>query len=333
MGLRFARTLDQTDPYGTARAFSAFGRRFSQNRDSLPQSDGDRAFHLVAEATNLIDYQLPFVPDEQCVPLIENASHMLREAIDLDPACHDAHRMLAASTTSGFEGYYRFLADGAASVLADCERERERARHGKGTSSELRLGVELAMRPYVRWAAMRAAKALICGRYRESARLAEELLELDPSDSADVRFTLALAYAKLEDEASLDALEKRGGRHARRRGADAWMMLARIALARKRGDDATAREALLKILSSYPHAALTLYRQDELPDGVFARLAVAPRSEDELILAISEGTVLLQEGIDSDERGPLGTWVANQPEVATVQAAGSRRDGRRGEAR
>ncbi len=326
MGLRFARTLDETDPYGTVRAFSAFGRRFSQNRDSLPQSDGDRAFHLVAEATNLIDYQLPFVADEECLPMIERASRMLQEAIDLDAGCHDAHRMLAASTTSGFESYYRFLSDGAEAVLADCTRERDEARRLPGTN-ERRLGSELAMRPYVRWAAMRSAKALICGRYREALRLAFELLEMFPSDPADVRFTAALAYAKLEDEAGLDELERSMRARFAKRGTDAWMLLARIALARKSGSDRMARSFLLRLIETYPHAALTLFRQDELPDGVFSRLAVAPLSEDELILAVSEATVLLQEGIDSDERGPLGTWLAEQPEVALARAAAGKGKG------
>ncbi|MBQ1839823.1 MAG: hypothetical protein II128_00615, partial [Atopobiaceae bacterium] len=52
------------------------------------------------------------------------------------------------------------------------------------------------------------------------------------------------------------------------------------------------------------------------PDGVFARLAVAPFSEDELILAISEGTVLLQEGRDDAGRGVLGTWIVRQTGLA-----------------
>ena len=54
--------------------------------------------------------------------------------------------------------------------------------------------------------------------------------------------------------------------------------------------------------------------QRELPDGVFARLAVAPLSEDELILAVSEGTVLLQEGRDAQARGAFGSWVVGQME-------------------
>ena len=35
-----------------------------------------------------------------------------------------------------------------------------------------------------------------------------------------------------------------------------------------------------------------------------------PYSEDELILAVSEATVLLQEGDDKSGRGVLGSWIA-----------------------
>ena len=88
------------------------------------------------------------------------------------------------------------------------------------------------------------------------------------------------------------------------------MQLARISLAHKRHDMDEASRLLGRLIATYPHAALALTSQKELPDGVFARLAVAPLSEDELILAVSEGTVLLQEGRDDAGRGVLGTWVA-----------------------
>jgi hypothetical protein len=55
--------------------------------------------------------------------------------------------------------------------------------------------------------------------------------------------------------------------------------------------------------------------QKELPEGVFSRLAVSPGSEDELILAISEGTVLLMDG-----RYPFGAWVEQEARsMATPQ--------------
>ena len=88
------------------------------------------------------------------------------------------------------------------------------------------------------------------------------------------------------------------------------MGLARLALAHKRHDMSLAHQLLERLASTYEGCASALITQTELPDGVFARLAVPPYSEDELILAISEATVLLQEGEDQSGRGVLGTWVA-----------------------
>ena len=45
---------------------------------------------------------------------------------------------------------------------------------------------------------------------------------------------------------------------------------------------------------------------------MFARLAMPPFSEDELILAVSECTVLLQEGRDVSGHGAFGAWVRKE---------------------
>ena len=319
LGLRFARSLDGKDPAAATRAFASFGRRFSQNRDSLPQSDADRAFHLVAEATTLIDYELPFADDDRAEELIDQGHRLLDEALALDARCHDAIRMKLAAESPSFESYYDFLTKGADDVRAACEEARAQA-HDESPERAL-LEADIAMRPYYRWLATQAGKAVICGRNREAIRIGEQLLELDPLDCADVRFTCAIAYAKLEDDAGLDRFAARTKPLRRANTDDAWMQISRISLAHKRHDMDEARRLLARLIDTYPHAAMALTSQKELPDGVFARLAVAPFSEDELILAVSEGTVLLQEGRDDAGRGVLGTWIArhtgldSQPEA------------------
>ena len=97
MGLRFARSLDGQSPSTAARSFSSFGRRFVQNRDSLPQCDEDRAFHLVVSAATLIDYELPFADDDHAESIIQKAHTILSEALKLDPMNPDALRMEQAS--------------------------------------------------------------------------------------------------------------------------------------------------------------------------------------------------------------------------------------------
>lgn len=319
LGLRFARSLDGKDSYEATRAFASFGRRFSQNRDSLPQTDADRAFHLVAEATTLIDYELPFADDDHAEELIDQGHRLLDEALALDAHCHDAIRMKQAAESPSFESYYDFLAKEADGVRAYCEEQRAQA-HDESPERAL-LEADIAMRPYYRWLATQAGKAVICGRNREAIRLSEQLLDLDPQDSSDVRFTCAIAYAKLEDDDGLDRFAARTKPLIRAGTDDAWMQLSRVSLAHKRHDMDEARRLLHRLIETYPHATTALTSQKELPDGVFSRLAVAPFSEDELILAVSEGTVLLQEGRDDAGRGVLGTWIARQAGLGSKDGA------------
>ena len=310
LALRYAQSLPKGDPVAAAKAFTDFGRRFARDRDTLPQSDADRAFHLVAVAAEVIDYQLPFSSEAKADALIARGRDLLDEAVSLDPTCHDAIRMRASRTNPSFDAQFAFLKDGIEEVYASCQAARA-AVPDDGDDERVALGRDIAMRPYRRWMAALAEEALICGRNRSCIETGERLLEQDPSDQADVRFTLALAYAKLEDQTSLDALAKRYGAIVPPRAADdAGIGLARLALAHKSHDMSLARQLLERLANTYEGCASALISQTELPDGVFARLAVPPYSEDELIVALSEGTVLLLEGREQDGRGPFGLWVA-----------------------
>lgn len=319
--LRFARSLRGGDSTRVAQAFAGFGRRFAQDRDSLPQTDADRAFHLVSVATEAIDYKLPLAGDEEAERLINTGHELLDEALALDPDCFDAQRMMEAANIPTFGGYLDYLAKKEDEVRAYCEaaskEARERAFRDFPPDEASLLEADIAMRPYLRWLACEAERALICGRNRETIRICQRGFEADPKDQADLRFTCALAYAKLEDEAGLEKLASmrvRMGSAKAPNGFDAWLLIALISLAHSQNDTRKARSHLHTLLSSYPHAASALVMQRELPDGIFARLNVAPFSEDELILAVSEATVLFQEGRNNTGRGPLGTWVAAEAE-------------------
>lgn len=312
LSLRFVRELDASDPAAAARAFATFGRRFAQDRDSLPQTDADRAFHLVALASEVVDYRLPFATDAQAEQLIARGKELLDEALSLDPDCFDALRMRCSSESPTVEARYQFLLEREPHVRSACEKARDLALAQEPADGDrATLAADLAMRPWRRWMASVAEEALICGRNQASIDAAEQLLADDPHDSCDVRFTLAYALAKLEDE---DGLAELGRRYATisplRPDDDAWILLARTALAHKRYDLATARELMRQLLASYPGAGATLIRQVELPDGEFSRLNVSPYSEDELILATSEGIVLFQEGVERSGKGVFGAWVA-----------------------
>ncbi|EHF02925.1 hypothetical protein HMPREF1008_00570 [Olsenella sp. oral taxon 809 str. F0356] len=315
LSLQFMRSADRMGPLAAARAFAGFGRRFSQDRDSLPQDDADRAFGLVARATTVIDYELPFSDDDKALELIKKGHELLDEALLLDEHCFDALRMQQASQIASFDGYYDFLRTEGDDVRAWCLRQHEHALKREG-GERGRIAANLALRPFIRWRAMQASKAVICGRNKDAIDIARELMRIDPDDEADVRYTALIALAKVEDEQGLEELCRKGAQIEARRGMpatqDAWTQLARIALAYKSHDLVGARDAITRLAETHPNALSALAIQRELPDGVFSRLVTQPRSEDELILAISESTVLLQEGRDKEGRGALGAWLREE---------------------
>jgi tetratricopeptide (TPR) repeat protein len=321
LALRFAHTLDAGDSVSATHSFTSFGRRFAQDRDSLPQSDSDRAFHLVVQATDLLDYQLPFASDDAAATLISRGRECLEEAVSLDPDCHDARRMLFSPSEMAFDARYRFLHEHESEVDAACS-SAARAAAWDAEPERAKLAADIAMRPYLRWLASMAEVSLICGRNRETIRLCERLFSLDPHDMADARFTLALAYAKLEDDQGLDALMARYPQLSPYRTPDdGWVLLSQLSLAHKRDDLDAARQILGRLVKVYPNCEYVLVRQSELPDGAFARVLVTPYSEDEMVLAISEASVVFQEGYDMTGRGVLGAWLAREVTALNPEAA------------
>lgn len=312
LSLHYAAKSTATNPFEAAQAATNFANRYQKNRDKLEQTDADRAFALVIEATNLIDYQLPFAGEDAGQQLVEKAHGLLSEAIQLDPSCWDAQRMLAAATAASPNDYQHYLSDNREKVAEACKRAYA---HPAMTDPEMvELEQILAMRPYIRWLAAEASIALVCGRYRLSAKLAQEALAYEEGDPADTCYTLALALAKLE-EAS--ALARICAQHPQQNGS-AWFNLATMALEFKQGNLEAAHDAVRNIIATYPKPEIVLALQNDIPDGVYARILVEPNSQDELILAVSEATVLLQEGCDAHERGTLGSWLASLPELEGV---------------
>ena len=308
LALRYV-TADGSDPAAALASYSRFWRDFSNDRDALPQTDADRAFHLVALATNTLDYRLPFATDSQVDDLLNRGRNLLDEALSLDPNNFDARRMRFAMDSPSFDERLAFLAENKDEVKRVCT-EAAAETHGEENEERAELAAHLAMAPYLRWLAALADHDLVCGHNRSCLNHCRELLELDPTDLSDVRFTLSLCYAKMEDEDGLAHIADLIGPGM---GPvvldDAWSLISRMALAYKANRLHDAQRCLDEIVAIYPHAEETLMRQAELPDGLFARIHVAPYGEDELILALSEATVLTQEGADEFPQGPFGLWI------------------------
>lgn len=300
---------------------------FEQNPDDLIQNDGDRSFHLVARATEALDYEFPFVADDtRALHLLENAKAMLAEACRLDAHNFDAERMLTELNAPSTTAYLEYLNKRKPEVeayyhnlLANIKDPYdEEFAHGFGK------------RQLLRWLDTIATRALLAGRYRMSLNAALEALELEPTDPGNTHYTAELALAKLECSAEeLDAFRhKHALAYASERFfahlaatpvqenfVNAWSLLADIAVAYHSFAYPEVTRLLLMLLNSYTHAAEALTYQIEFPLGIFARIDVIPGSENELMLALNEAAVLLQEGVGDETDGSLSVWLAQHEVV------------------
>ena len=304
--------------------------QFREDPSKLIACDRDRSFHLMAKATEILDYHIPFLTDEAEIDRQEQrAEHYLHEAIELDASNWDAKRMLAALDAASNDEYVSYLLDNRSAVERDLESTVDEARDVYARE----YASDLARRPLERWLAALASRAVISGQYRLALSVAEQSLTFAPTDPAGIRHTGMLAMAK--PEANHQDIKSYRARHAiaygivgplRRRhhaaekSLDAWTLLAELSAAYRSYDYTSADRYLHQLMRTYPDAAEPLYYQAEFPDGIFSRVNVVPGSQDELILAISEATPLLQEGIGTPDNACFASWIASHEMVRRALA-------------
>lgn len=305
------------DPLYIDRASEAF----QNDPSSLIHTDRERSFHLVSKATEVVDYRAPFAPTEQDAEAqFDIAENYLREATELDPRNWDAQRMLATLQSKSDDELISYLLD----HRADVERDVEHLLEDASNPYEEEFARDLGQRPLQRWIAMLASRLFIAGQYRMALMCAEEGLRAYPLDMAGIRHTGMLALAKLEvapeelkryrsrHAAAYQLADKSASRRTQPGGhaPDAWSLIAQMSLAYRSFDMAGATTALRTLMRVYPRSAQSLYFQAEFPDGVFSRVNVQPGSEDELVLALSEATPLLQEGMGTPDSASFALWIA-----------------------
>ncbi|MDO4595635.1 MAG: hypothetical protein Q4B30_01495 [Coriobacteriaceae bacterium] len=292
---------------------------YSIEPDLLIKDDSQRSFHLTARAAELLDYKIPFMVDaDEASRAEEEVENLLREALALDPDNLDARRLNAIMQGASNDAYLNWLIDGT-DEIEGMLRDSEPADEEDLCAS---LASDLIARPYVRWLNAIASQALICGQYRLALAYGLRSIKLDAEDPGDVYRTVILAMAKLEypaDEIAAYAEANRvrpiiidqSGAPQPAPDIDPWKEIALLSAAYKRYDFEGAREPLSRLLDAYPHAAHILFFQTELPEGAFARVRVIPGTDDELMIAISEATPLLQEGLGAPESAAFAAWIAN----------------------
>ena len=151
-----------------------------------------------------------------------------------------------------------------------------------------------------------------------------------PSPSSRPRARSSPAGAAPTATAYLPPIPFRRRHHTTEKTPDAWTLLAELAAAYHELDFTGATRALRS-----PHARLSRARPSRsttraggFPRGSLPAWHVLPQSEDELILALSEATPLLQEGIGSPESACLASWIATNP-LVTGRTRAARRAVRR----
>lgn len=147
-------------------------------------------------------------------------------------------------------------------------------------------------------------------RFRLAATTCEQLLEKSPSDAVGARFTLALTYARLEDEAALNRLDDRFNHHS-----NAWIELARAILLFKLSRISSARRALKSYQMNTEGGAFALLHPTFVDIYIPDRPEVKTGSFNEALLAIHEAEPVIVDVPDFIE------WAGNIPEFAAASNA------------
>lgn len=331
-----AMKRDRIYPLNDAAYIERTMLAYQNDPTSLIKTDRDRSFHLVCLATELIDYQMPFLTSEDEInKLIERVERYLTEAVRIDEHNWDAKRMLFTVQSQSDDELVTYLLDNRSDVAAEAKRLIDEADDPYARE----FANDLGQHPYQRWLASLASRQFIAGQYRCALATVEECLAIAPLDWAGARHTGMLALAKLEvDRAELQEFRTRHAlayqglvpfaasqpnAQAGSQPLDPWSLIAEMSLAYRAFDYEGATETLREILRLFPHAPQTLFVQAEFPEGMFSRAHIMPGSDDELVVALSEATPLLQEGMGTPDSASFALWIA---EHELVQAGLSEQD-------
>lgn len=148
-------------------------------------------------------------------------------------------------------------------------------------------------RPSLRARAAASRAMLETARYSQAVRTCETLIHSDQADHVGARYTLALAYARLELEEKLEALEA----SYYHRG-NAWFALARIILLYKLDRMSAARRALQGFMRSYEAGPFLLIKPIYVETYLPVRPAFDQGSFEEVAMACVEAEPILMDTPD-----------------------------------
>ena len=233
---------------------------------------------------------------------IDTLRKACEHAIEVDPDCTDARHMRTVCATTGFclpNAAFKELCavyDGSRRTFDDI------ARMPGGLSWD-----NVFFRPHARLLAALARTSIACTRYRLALELGEELLRRCPADEVGIRHTMAVAYARLEDETGLNALDDRFDHES-----TAWSLLSRTLLLYRLERYGSARRALRSYVHLVEGGAYALLRPVLLPPYLPSRPELGQLTFEAAMQAVFE-----IETVIADTPGFVA-WAQEQPEVVAA---------------
>lgn len=250
-----------------------------ENPDTFLAAPSDRAFKMVYDALLADDAarsEEEFMDDASYEQAREKRFARLRNtceaALELDEDCLDAKLVIALTTSTESHVTRQLLA----TLVPQDESPFE----------SLLDGTDLALvekRPYLRLLAAFARSNIECACYTQARTLCEQLIKLDPTDELGARYSLAIALARLEDEAAFNALDARFAHIG-----NAWSHLCRALLMFKLDRMDAARRALKGYANLCRGGAYALLRPVFVETYIPQRPLFEPGSFEEAVLAVHE---------------------------------------------
>ena len=208
----------------------------------------DRAFYMFAQLMNSLVPQQDSFEDIDDDVFCQKRKKWLRsihnscnKILEVDPNCTDAKTLQIISLDYGAEKNFEELESHAVQSLS--------------RKFIMDAWDNIYARPSLRARAATSRAMLETARYSQAIRTCETLISSDPADHVGARYTLALAYARLELEEKLEALEA-----SYRHQGNAWFALARIILLYKLDRMNAARRALQGFMRTYKAGPFLLMR-------------------------------------------------------------------------
>ena len=293
-------------------AFAELQLSVREAPESFLTHPDDIAFRRIADALERYDRARiddDMLDDEGYLKVRDSAFERLRlamqEVLELDPENVDARLILIQISDFDSENYLDALCELDATVSREAgPLQKDRGREAVFDKPRLRLRAAIA-RAYFDTA-----------RYRLAATCCEELLDLDPADEQGARHTLALVYARLEDETAFEELWNR----FERRG-NAWFYLAHAVLLYKADRLPAATRAIKGFSDLCRGGAFCLLHPAYVDVYIPDRPAAAPGSFEEVLLAVHEADPLIGDTPD------FCGWARSIPQIAEASERFAREQG------